>query len=104
MRTGGQRAGAWLYFSNHPRAAKDERGHMTEGLGRETLRGPVHEHLRTDFVQLHPDLTVAQALELILEKQPAGRIIYFYVADSEGRLQGVVPTRSEERRVGKEGR
>jgi magnesium transporter len=49
--------------------------------------------MRTDFVRLHPDLTVAQALEVILEKQPAERIIYFYVADSEGQLLGVVPTR-----------
>lgn len=66
---------------------------MTQRLATETLHGPVHEHMRTDFVQLHPDLTIAQALELILEKQPAGRIIYFYVADSDGRLLGVVPTR-----------
>jgi magnesium transporter len=66
---------------------------MTERLTRETLQAPVHEHMRTDFVQLHPDLTVAQALESILEKQPSGRIIYFYVADSDGRLLGVVPTR-----------
>ena len=66
---------------------------MTERLTRETLHAPVHEHMRTDFVQLHPNLTVAQALELILAKQPAGRIIYFYVADGDGRLLGVVPTR-----------
>jgi magnesium transporter len=66
---------------------------MSERFTKETLYGPVHKHMRTDFVQLHPDLTVAQALDLILEKQPAGRIIYFYVADSDGRLMGVVPTR-----------
>ncbi len=66
---------------------------MTERLSKETLHGPVDEHMRTDFVQLHPDLTVTQALDLILEKQPAGRIIYFYVADGDGRLLGVVPTR-----------
>ncbi len=66
---------------------------MTERLARETLQNPVHDHMRTDFVQLGPDLTVAQALESILEKQPAGRIIYFYVADGDGRLLGVVPTR-----------
>ena len=66
---------------------------MTERLTREKLHRPVHEHMRTDFVRLHPDLTVAQALDLILEKQPAGRIIYFYVADGDGRLLGVVPTR-----------
>jgi magnesium transporter len=49
--------------------------------------------MRTDFVQLHAEQTVAQALESILQQQPAGRIIYFYVADSDGRLLGVVPTR-----------
>ena len=61
---------------------------MTERLTQEKLHGPVHEHMRTDFVQLHPDLTVAQALELILEKQSAGRIIYFYVSDGDGRVTG----------------
>jgi magnesium transporter len=49
--------------------------------------------MRADLVRLHPDLTVARALDLILEQQPAGRIIYFYVADGAGRLLGVVPTR-----------
>jgi magnesium transporter len=66
---------------------------MTEQLTTEKLHDPVHQHMRTDFVELRADLTVAQALELILEKQPAGRIIYFYVSDSDGRLQGVIPTR-----------
>lgn len=66
---------------------------MTERLTTEKLYGPVHKHMRTDFVQLHPDLTVALALESILERQPAGRIIYFYVADGDGQLLGVVPTR-----------
>jgi magnesium transporter len=70
-----------------------ERNHMTEPFARQTLQSPVHEYMRTDFIQLLPDLTVAQALESILEKQPAGRIIYFYVADRDGRLLGVVPTR-----------
>lgn len=66
---------------------------MTERLTTETLHGPVRERMRTDFVQFHADLTVAQALDLIQERQPAGRIIYFYVADGDGRLLGVVPTR-----------
>jgi magnesium transporter len=66
---------------------------MAERLTTEKLYGPVHELMRTDFIRLHPDLTVAQALDLILEEQPKGRIIYFYVADSDGRLVGVVPTR-----------
>src|SRR4051812_10334080 len=66
---------------------------MADRLTREELNRPVHEHMRGDFIRLHPDLTVAQALDLILEQQPAGRIIYFYVADGDGRLLGVVPTR-----------
>jgi magnesium transporter len=66
---------------------------MTENVTSEKLHGPVHEHMRTDFIELRPDLTVAQALDLIQKMQPAGRIIYFYVADSDSRLQGVVPTR-----------
>jgi len=66
---------------------------MAERLTEETLDTPVHEHMRTDFVHLHPDMTVGQALEFILETQPAGRIIYFYVVDGDGRLRGVVPTR-----------
>jgi magnesium transporter len=66
---------------------------MTERLTREELHRPVREHMRGDFIRLNPDLTVAQALDLILEQQPAGRIIYFYVAGGDGRLLGVVPTR-----------
>lgn len=49
--------------------------------------------MRTDFVQLQPNLTVAQALELILKQRPAGRIRYFYLAYGDSRLPGVVPTR-----------
>jgi magnesium transporter len=49
--------------------------------------------MRTDFVQLRADETVGHALDSILAKQPEGRIIYFYVADADGRLIGVVPTR-----------
>ncbi len=66
---------------------------MVERLTEDKLNGPVLEHMRKDFVQLYEDLTVGQALDSILEMQPAGRIIYFYVTDREGRLQGVVPTR-----------
>ncbi len=66
---------------------------MTEHLTADKLDSPVLEHMRTEFVQLGEDLTVAQALDSIREMQPPGRIIYFYVTDSDGRLQGVVPTR-----------
>ena len=66
---------------------------MTKRLTADKLQDSVDRHMRMDFVQLHEDLTVAQALEVILERQPAGRIIYFYVTDGDGRLRGVVPTR-----------
>ena len=66
---------------------------MVQALTMEELHEPVHKHMRTDFVQLGQDLTVAQALDAILESQPSGRIIYFYVADNDGKLAGVMPTR-----------
>lgn len=66
---------------------------MTDRLTTAELHRPVREHMRTDVVRLRPELTVAQALDTLLEQQPAGRIIYFYVADGDGRLRGVVPTR-----------
>ncbi|MBI3411105.1 MAG: magnesium transporter [Planctomycetes bacterium] len=58
-----------------------------------SLNDPVKNHLRRDFVQLQVDQTVAEALANIRHKQPEGRIIYFYVLDGVGRLQGVLPTR-----------
>src|SRR5437867_7458948 len=58
-----------------------------------TLSDPVTRHVRRDFIQLRADQTVAEALVSVRESQSPGRIIYFYVADRDGRLQGVVPTR-----------
>ncbi len=58
-----------------------------------TLRAPISAHLRTDHVALPEDLTVQQALDRLLEQQPQGRILYFYVVDDAGRLRGVLPTR-----------
>ena len=57
------------------------------------LQDPVIKHMRKDFVQLGGEQTVSESLQKIREQQPEGRIIYFYVADGEGRLIGVVPTR-----------
>src|SRR5262249_29379838 len=37
--------------------------------------------------------TVGEALDWVRGHPPPGRIIYFYVVDDDGRLQGVVPTR-----------
>jgi magnesium transporter len=66
---------------------------MTQAPIQDVLHDPVTRHMRRDFVQMRDDLTVGQALDSILANQPEGRIIYFYVTDSEGRLLGVVPTR-----------
>jgi magnesium transporter len=59
----------------------------------QNLTDPISKHLRTDFAKVSVDRTVGEALERIRREPPEGRIIYFYVVDDEGRLQGVLPTR-----------
>jgi magnesium transporter len=49
--------------------------------------------MHQDFTRVSLGQTVAEALEGLRRQPPRGRIIYFYVVDEEGRLQGVVPTR-----------
>lgn len=71
---------------------------MGDGMGRpaasaDHLDEPVVWHMRTDFAHLHARQTIAEALEAIRGEPPVGRVIYFYVVDSEHRLRGVVPTR-----------
>src|SRR5262245_59737288 len=58
-----------------------------------TLNDPVTQHLRTDITQLPLDQTVGGALAWLRAHPPEGPIVYFYVVDVDGRLQGVVPTR-----------
>lgn len=57
------------------------------------LTEPVTNQVRRDFIQIPMTQTVAEALVSVRERQPEGRIIYFYVVDEAGRLAGVVPTR-----------
>lgn len=66
---------------------------MPEPLTQVDLQDPVTKHMREDIVQLQVDQTVEEALADLRAKQPAGRIIYLYVCDRGGKLQGVVPTR-----------
>jgi magnesium transporter len=66
---------------------------MPAPLTERHLGDPVSRHMRTDIVRLEAGQTVSQALAGLRLQPPAGRIIYFYVVDGEGRLQGVVPTR-----------
>jgi magnesium transporter len=65
----------------------------TAQLTRDHLKDPVTRHMRRDFVRLRAEQTIAQALAHIRENPAEGRIIYFYVVDGDGRLEGVVPTR-----------
>ena len=60
---------------------------------RDTLADPVTNHMRRDFTKLHVRQAVGDALASVRENPPEGRIIYFYVLDDDGRLNGVVPTR-----------
>ncbi len=57
------------------------------------LGDPVVNYLRRDFTTLSPHQTVNEALESLRSRELAEEIIYFYVTDDSGRLQGVVPTR-----------
>ncbi len=57
------------------------------------LGDPVTCHMRTDFARLSASLTVGEAIAAARATPPSGRIVYFYVLDDEGRLEGVVPTR-----------
>lgn len=49
--------------------------------------------MRRDFVVLGQDFTIQEALDAVRQHELGERIIYFYVADDQGRLIGVVPTR-----------
>lgn len=58
-----------------------------------SLTEPVTGHMHQNFTRLDSDQTVGEALDWLRTHPPPGRIIYFYVVDREGHLQGVVPTR-----------
>src|ERR1700761_1700079 len=49
--------------------------------------------MHQEYTRLNRQQTVGEALEWLRHHPPAGRIIYFYVVDDDGRLCGVVPTR-----------
>jgi magnesium transporter len=57
------------------------------------LSDPVTRHMRTDPARLLVHQTVGDAIASARSSPPGGRIIYFYVVDESGRLEGVVPTR-----------
>ena len=57
------------------------------------LNEPVLNCARKDVPLLHPEMTVEGALARIRETGLGEKIIYFYVADADDKLLGVVPTR-----------
>lgn len=66
---------------------------MNGKLAKIDLHDPIARHMRTNFSRLPADQTVGEALALLRSHPPHERVIYFYVVDSEGRLEGVIPTR-----------
>jgi magnesium transporter len=66
---------------------------MAAPLATARFNEPVTRHMHQDFTRLSLDQTVGEALDELRRNAPPGRIIYFYVVDDAGRLQGVVPTR-----------
>ncbi len=66
---------------------------MDTAVNEDQLNERVTLHMRRDLPSLNLEQTAGEALATLREKQPEGRIIYFYVVDNSGRLCGVVPTR-----------
>jgi magnesium transporter len=57
------------------------------------LTDPVSRHLHQDIARILVSETVGEALDGLRRHPPQGRILYLYVVDDEGRLEGIVPTR-----------
>jgi len=57
------------------------------------LQRPVGEFSSRDFPTLDVSLTIGEAIASVRAHGLRDKIIYFYVVDSEGRLEGVLPTR-----------
>ena len=66
---------------------------MAEPKNHDPLLEPVSTIARRDVAIIPEDSTVQQALDGIRSRGVGERIVYFYVADGEGRLVGVIPTR-----------
>jgi magnesium transporter len=57
------------------------------------LDGLAINNAHRDFARVYIGQTVADALAEVQRSKLESRIVYFYVVDEDGRLQGVVPTR-----------
>jgi magnesium transporter len=66
---------------------------MNMRLAKIAMDDSVLKHMRYDYVQIKLHQTVGESLASIRENPTIGQVIYFYVVDKDGRLNGVVPTR-----------
>ncbi|MEF3694454.1 MAG: magnesium transporter [Candidatus Cloacimonadota bacterium] len=53
----------------------------------------VQSLMRKDFLALHQDYSISEALDFIRQNSGSDRIVYYYTIDDEGVLAGVVSTR-----------
>lgn len=67
---------------------------MSAKLSDHNLWEPVSAYMRTDFVTLKHDETVAHAIKSIRDNASPKDIFYLYVTDEQNRLAGVVPIRN----------
>jgi magnesium transporter len=58
------------------------------------LDEPVLRHARRDFIRVDVDQSVAGAMAQAREQKGDAQFLYFYVVNREGKLVGVLPTRS----------
>lgn len=66
---------------------------VTTPLARAHWEQPVTRHMHQDITQIPVTQTVGEALDWLRQHPPKGRILYLYVVNEDGRLEGVVPTR-----------
>src|SRR5262249_37314927 len=68
-------------------------GRLTSSLTKSDAKDPVSRHVHQDFARILVNHTVGEALDSLRRHPPQGRILYLYVMDDQGHLEGVVPTR-----------
>ncbi len=66
---------------------------MTSSAKQKRFEEPILNHIRRDFGLLREDWTVQQTLDHLRQLDVGDKIIYFYVANNDDRLVGVIPTR-----------
>jgi magnesium transporter len=66
---------------------------VATSLTKVELNEPVSLHIHQGFARILVTQTVAEAPDGLRRHPPQGRILYLYVVDDKGRLEGVVPTR-----------